>query len=682
MVHLRHWSKLVFIGLLAVLLAACKPLASFSINPQPVKVGVLTTFDASASSASTSPRGNAIVSYAWDFGDGKTAQGKTATHSFANAGTFTVKLTVIDKAGRVGTSVERVKVQAAEPAGQRTLKVSVQSADGVDLAGATVSIGTQNVQTDTDGQATLMVTGGGSDSVLSVRRAGYVTQALRLPAAAGDDSNETTVRARLTPVKDTIAIDDIATPAVYGSSVLAASVALPANALVIEGTSTPAIGQATLQLTPWDITSDDLLAMPGNGRARTASGSLVDLISAGMITVNFVDANGNKLQLATGKTATIQMDLPFNSINGTELQIGSEIPMWNFSETEGLWIEEGIGTVVQGSAASPTGLAVSAVVSHFSTWNWDIEFENPGSLTVSCVDDEGQLVACSVTADLRLIDGSRFTKSISLPAAITEVINMPIGGTIEWTGITAGGLIGRTTSGTSGNVVIQIGEPTTNNRVRCLLPTGTGVACHVTLNLNDVTSGPVSKRFFIPAEGASVKTAWSPVGSLQWDAQSVPTTNAANQLATYTGTATSGITGSVSITLGNETILPSQRLRLQCDTEVDFFDVDTGLTTRPLESCNLSVSVSPMGDEFPSFDFEAAYRFNNVPTGSVVSVLLPALAEGSNLIQVYAEGVVQTGNGSRPAAFWDSIELSTITDNALRVIRLGSNLVPPIEVVR
>jgi PKD repeat protein len=49
-------------------------------------------------SGSTDPDGN-IVSYSWDFGDGYTGSGVTASHSYSVEGTYEVKLTVTDDAG-------------------------------------------------------------------------------------------------------------------------------------------------------------------------------------------------------------------------------------------------------------------------------------------------------------------------------------------------------------------------------------------------------------------------------------------------------------------------------------------------------------------------------------------------------------------------------------------------------
>lgn len=53
-----------------------------------------------------------IQSYAWDFGDGQTATGATASHTYGKAGTYTVVLTVTDNAGTSSTSSKSVTVTA------------------------------------------------------------------------------------------------------------------------------------------------------------------------------------------------------------------------------------------------------------------------------------------------------------------------------------------------------------------------------------------------------------------------------------------------------------------------------------------------------------------------------------------------------------------------------------------
>ena len=70
------------------------------------------TFDFS-SAAIPSSAASAIISYAWGFGDGATATGSTASHTFAASGTFPVVLTVTDNKGQSATTTK--SVTAAKP---------------------------------------------------------------------------------------------------------------------------------------------------------------------------------------------------------------------------------------------------------------------------------------------------------------------------------------------------------------------------------------------------------------------------------------------------------------------------------------------------------------------------------------------------------------------------------------
>ncbi|WUH97541.1 PKD domain-containing protein [Spirillospora sp. NBC_00431] len=51
-----------------------------------------------------------ITGYAWDFGDGKTGTGAAPRHTYAESGTYTVKLTVTDNDGDTGTVSKSVQV--------------------------------------------------------------------------------------------------------------------------------------------------------------------------------------------------------------------------------------------------------------------------------------------------------------------------------------------------------------------------------------------------------------------------------------------------------------------------------------------------------------------------------------------------------------------------------------------
>ncbi len=75
------------------------PTAQFIPSTTSSVTGQIVSFDASTS---MDPDGT-ISSYSWNFGDGATGSGATATHSYNTAGTYTVTLTVIDNLGAIST---------------------------------------------------------------------------------------------------------------------------------------------------------------------------------------------------------------------------------------------------------------------------------------------------------------------------------------------------------------------------------------------------------------------------------------------------------------------------------------------------------------------------------------------------------------------------------------------------
>ncbi len=75
-------------------------LACFGAAPNPTAVNVLVTFDGSCSGPGVG--GGNVVNYQWDFGDGTTGTGVSATHAYASAGAKTVGLTVTTDKGNTG----------------------------------------------------------------------------------------------------------------------------------------------------------------------------------------------------------------------------------------------------------------------------------------------------------------------------------------------------------------------------------------------------------------------------------------------------------------------------------------------------------------------------------------------------------------------------------------------------
>jgi PKD repeat protein len=93
--------KICFLVLVGIL-----PLAGCSLRPQPLAVAAAdpregyapleVVFDGTSSSSPSPP---AITSYRWDFGDGATATGPVAVHTYEEKGAYRVTLAVVDGDG-------------------------------------------------------------------------------------------------------------------------------------------------------------------------------------------------------------------------------------------------------------------------------------------------------------------------------------------------------------------------------------------------------------------------------------------------------------------------------------------------------------------------------------------------------------------------------------------------------
>ena len=84
---------------------------------------------------SVDPDGS-IVSYAWDFGDNQTDTGAVVPHTYAQAGTYPVTLTVTDNVGATGTATANVNV--VDP--NVTPTVTFRGASGADTNSLTPSV--------------------------------------------------------------------------------------------------------------------------------------------------------------------------------------------------------------------------------------------------------------------------------------------------------------------------------------------------------------------------------------------------------------------------------------------------------------------------------------------------------------------------------------------------------------
>lgn len=93
--------------------------AAITTNPSPARgdAPLTVSFSGSSSTVEDGPG-----TYAWNFGDGATATGVTANHTYTNVGTYTAQLTVTDTGGR--SDAKTVQVNVTEPEAPNNIPVA------------------------------------------------------------------------------------------------------------------------------------------------------------------------------------------------------------------------------------------------------------------------------------------------------------------------------------------------------------------------------------------------------------------------------------------------------------------------------------------------------------------------------------------------------------------------------
>ncbi|MEL7250310.1 MAG: carboxypeptidase-like regulatory domain-containing protein [Bacteroidota bacterium] len=116
--------------------------------------------------------------------------------------------------------------------------------------------------------------------------------------------------------------------------------------------------------------------MPGALFGLNEAGQEVTMTSMGMLAVELFDADGNELNIAAGREATVQFPVPASLLSIAP----TEIPLWHFDETDGVWIEEGSATL--------DGSTYTGKVNHFTFWNVDFPYGTETVDVSGCVKFE------------------------------------------------------------------------------------------------------------------------------------------------------------------------------------------------------------------------------------------------------------------------------------------------------
>ncbi|MBI3349541.1 MAG: immunoglobulin domain-containing protein [Burkholderiales bacterium] len=256
------------------------------------------------------------------------------------------------------------------PAPAATCQISGQvlsAADASPVPGARITAAGTSTVSDAQGRFTLGSLAPASATVLRIQADGHLDAVLPLPVTA---NQATTITQRLVAAGSAQTFS-AAAPGTLRAANSLASVDLPADGFVVAGGSTAATGTLTARLSVIDPARDPA-AMPGRYVAST--GRAIE--SFGAVTVDLRDAAGNQLNLKAGATATVR--IPLSSRSATP---PATVPLFHLDEATGQWVQEGQATL----KITAEGSYYEGTVSHFSSWNADMEMDT--IFVNGCVND-------------------------------------------------------------------------------------------------------------------------------------------------------------------------------------------------------------------------------------------------------------------------------------------------------
>lgn len=227
----------------------------------------------------------------------------------------------------------------------------VLNSSGSPLVGAKVNVGSINTFTDSKGRFFLEKVPTGEKILVNFSYTDYATTQ-KIVQVVSNRTSEAYASLIAFGKKQTIGI--------AGGTVTfnGAKVDFPANSFV-DKAGLPFTGNAQVNATWFDPTSAYFYGcFPGEFKGVRTDGSESQIESFGFINVEIVNGK-DKLQMATGKSATVTMPIPAKILS----KAPPTIPLWYYDEQKGSWVEEGFAT--------KTNSNYVGTVKHFSSWNCD-----------------------------------------------------------------------------------------------------------------------------------------------------------------------------------------------------------------------------------------------------------------------------------------------------------------------
>lgn len=252
---------------------------------------------------------------------------------------------------------------------------------GFPLSNVTVSVGGQTGKSNDQGWYSVANVTPGNKQLVTFTMNGSATTYQTTDIQLG---NSSFVEATMSPVDKTSSFD--ASTGATITTTDGGSVEI-GNSSLVTSQGTPYTGTATIFITTFDPSDEnEASAFPGEYLGISAQDQTTGPIkSYGFMDVYITTQDGEKLNLDTGKNATIKIPVP--AIMQTEAAAlpSGRCPLWYFDTAIGTWREEGYG-IYDNSIGCFVGN-----VTHFSTWNYDIRYP-AGYVSGRVVDSNGNPV--------------------------------------------------------------------------------------------------------------------------------------------------------------------------------------------------------------------------------------------------------------------------------------------------
>jgi hypothetical protein len=236
-----------------------------------------------------------------------------------------------------------------------TLQGNVINELGQPAMGVTIKVGTKTVTTNARGYFRIVNASlDKSVSLVTAEKTGYFKAYRTFGASSGVNQ----VIIQLIKKSSSGTVNSTAGGTITLSN--GSKITLPADG-VVKASGGSYSGSVNVYAAYIDPSSPDIAKLvPGSFIANDKNNNRAILASYGMVAVELESSAGEKLQIASGKTATLTTAIP----SSLQASAPATISLWYVDEQTGIWKEEG--------TATKNGTNYAGEVKHFTYWNCDV----------------------------------------------------------------------------------------------------------------------------------------------------------------------------------------------------------------------------------------------------------------------------------------------------------------------